>query len=205
MTNKAWIAGGVRLIKMMVELHRRGFQLLRICPYEYPLAWRLRIAPKSYFSVRNGAYIGSAGEHEVTSVEYATYSSADELKYFGWSKVEALDAEQLAGVFTNRFPRLCEAGSGPDWEYAGWLSELSGHVSRTKQLPFVMSEYFEPAPDELTYLPLRDYGGGGEISKFPLPPSVAPRDEALVEERDELRRKVGELMVKVKSAIDVLS
>jgi hypothetical protein len=49
----AWIAGGVRLIKMMVELHRRGLQLLRIFPYEYPLAWRLRIAPKSFFSSRN--------------------------------------------------------------------------------------------------------------------------------------------------------
>ncbi len=51
MTDKAWIAGGVRLIKMMVELHRRGFQLLRIFPYEYPLAWRLRIAPITSCSV----------------------------------------------------------------------------------------------------------------------------------------------------------
>ena len=82
---------------------------------------------------------------------------------------------------------------------------MSGHVSRTKRLPFVMAEYFEPAPDELTYLPLRDYSRGGEISEFPLPPSVAPRDDALVEERDELRRKVDELMMKVKSAIEVLS
>ena len=30
------------------------------------------------------------------------------------------------------------------WEYIGWLSELSGHVSHTRKLPFVVAEYFKP-------------------------------------------------------------
>ena len=192
---KAWIAGGVRLIKMMVELHRRGFQLLRIFPYEYPLAWRLKIAPRPFFSVRNGAYVDPLNFADL-DIEDATYSSSSGLKYFNLENVERLDAEHLAGEFARAFPRLCEAGLGRDWEYAGWLSELSGHISRTNVLPFVMAEYFEPDPNDLTYLPLRDYARGNEVTKFPLPPSSMETDRrGLREERDELRIRVGELRV----------
>jgi hypothetical protein len=103
-------------------------------------------------------------------------------------------------LFVERFARVCEAGSGRDWEYAGWLSELSGHVSRTRQLPFVQAEYFEPGPEELTYLPLRAYEGDRQIAEFPLPPSPDPGLRALVGERDDLRRLVAELEKKVVGA-----
>lgn len=196
--------GGVRLIKMMVELHRRGFQLLRIFPYEYPIAWRLKIAPKQCFSARNGAYIDLSSFGDQT-IEDATYSSSSGLKYFDLENVERLDAEHLAGEFARAFPRLCEAGLGRDWEYAGWLSELSGHVSRTHLLPFVMAEYFEPGPDDLTYLPLRDYSRSAEVTKFPLPPSSIELDQpALREEIDVLRIRVGELEFRIAAARDVL-
>jgi hypothetical protein len=175
MTELAWVSGGVRLLKMMVELHRRGLQRLRIFPYEYPLAWRLEVGPSSFFSTRNGAYVGSGA-----SPEFARHSSASELRYFGWEGVERCDAERLAKEFMKRFARLCEAGSGRDWEYSGWLSELSGHASRTRQLPFVLSEYFEPEPEKLTYLPLRDHERGHAVFEFPLPPSTSPREEALI-------------------------
>lgn len=59
MTDLAWVSGGIRLLKMMVELHRRGLQRLRIFPYERPMAWRLEIVPSSYFSKKNGAYVSS--------------------------------------------------------------------------------------------------------------------------------------------------
>jgi hypothetical protein len=200
----AWIVGGVRLVKMMVELHRRGFQLLRIFPYEYPIAWRLKIAPKSFFSARNGAYIDPSNFGDQT-IDDATYSSSSGLKYFNLENVERLDAEHLAGEFTRAFPRLCEAGLGRDWEYAGWLSELSGHISRTKLLPFVMAEYFEPCPDDLTYLPLRNYPRGNEITKFPLPPSSWETDpRGLSKERDELRIRVGELESRISAVRDML-
>jgi hypothetical protein len=49
----------------------------------------------------------------------------------------------------------------------------------------------------------------GWSGRAPAPPAinspVTPRDDALVEERDELRRKVDELMAKVRYAIKVLS
>jgi hypothetical protein len=37
----------LRVIRMVSELQRMGFQRLRIFPYEYPLAWRLCVAPRA--------------------------------------------------------------------------------------------------------------------------------------------------------------
>jgi len=136
--------------------------------------------------------------------ESATYSGADGFRYFGWGDVEHHDAEKLAGVFVSRFPGICAASEGRDWEYTGWLSELSGHVSRTRQLPFVAAEYFEPGPEELTYIPLRDYEKGGEVGRFPLPPPVASGERELIKERDDLRIRVEQLSTKVRKAIQLL-
>jgi hypothetical protein len=44
MTKDEHVLGGVRLIKMLVELHRRGYQRLRVFPY-MRFAWRLEFAP----------------------------------------------------------------------------------------------------------------------------------------------------------------
>lgn len=106
--------------------------------------------------------------------------------------------------FETRFPRLCEAGAGRDWEYAGWLSELSGHTSRTRQLPFVMAEYFEPGPESLTFLPLRAYERGGELLKFPLPPQSSGERESLIREREELRDEIKRLREKIAAAARAL-
>ncbi len=196
MADQIWVSGGIRLLKMMVELHRRGLQRLRIFPYEYPLAWRLEIAPSACFSEKNGAYAIGAPH----TAESARHTSANDLRYFGWEGVERFDAERLAKEFMTRFPRLCEEASGRDWEYAGWLSELSGHVSRTRQLPFVLSENFRPGPEELTFLPLRSYDDDWEIHEFPLPPQLWAGRDDLVRERDELRDEVGRLRTKITAA-----
>ena len=197
MTDLVWVSGGIRLLKMMVELHRRGLQWLRIFPYEYPLAWRLEIGPSSYFSKTNGAYAPNSTD---ASPEFARHSSSAELHYFGWDGVERFDAERLAKEFMLRLPRLCDEGSGRDWDYAGWLSELSGHASRTRQLPFVQAEYFEPGPEQLTFLPLRSYDRDWEVHEFPLPPQMSAGRDALVRERDELRDEVGRLRTKITAA-----
>ena len=69
-------------------------------------------------------------------------------------------------LFAERFCEVCEAGRGRDWEYAGWLTELIGHVSRTRLLPFVQAEYFEPGPEDLNFLPLKSYEAEGQIPNF---------------------------------------
>lgn len=66
-----WVRRGQRIIRMVGELHRMGFQRLRITPYMHPNAWRLAIGPRECFTSRNGA-VFMAGKWD----EVAIYSSA---------------------------------------------------------------------------------------------------------------------------------
>lgn len=159
----AAIRRGQRLIRMVSELHRLGYQRLRIMPYLHPLAWRLAIGPADVFSRRNGAWLED--QHFDNCV---VYSSASETSYFDWKDTHTDNARQLADKFVLRFPELCERGRGRDWAYAGWLSELLGALEREHAVPFIMEEYFEPAPQHLTYLPL--HRASGEKGSFDLPP-----------------------------------
>jgi hypothetical protein len=146
-----------------------GYQLARIMPYEYPIAFRIHVGPAANFSPRNGAY--TALEHHET-----TYTSGAERKYFGWTDAGQDDARELAKKFVQRFPRVAAECEGRDWAYAGWLLELSGLLERKpSRLPFILADYFEPEPLELKTLPLRVYGDlvgddDGRELDFPLPP-----------------------------------
>jgi hypothetical protein len=71
---------------------------------------------------------------------------------------------------------------------------------RTRMLSFVQAEYFEPGPEDLNFLPLKSYEAAGQISEFPLPPSIAPSFRGLVEERDSLRRSLAKLQRKLAAA-----
>ena len=119
-----WIRRGLRVIRMVSELHRMGHQLLRIQPYEYPLAWRCTVAPAAAFSALNGAFVPEDGG------QWPTYSSASENEYFGWTDAKADDARGLALRFAARFTEVTEAGRGRDWPYAGWLLELIGVLEK---------------------------------------------------------------------------
>lgn len=152
-----------RVIRMVSELHRLGYQRLRIMPYFYPLAYRVAIGPADAFSGRNGAY---AQDSELA--EFATYSSASEAKYFGWTDTQNDTARQLANKFVARFPVVCAQGQGRDWAYAGWLAELMGVLERQHALPFVIEEYFETPPEALDHLPL--WRADGARGRYDLPP-----------------------------------
>jgi hypothetical protein len=161
------------LIRMVSELHRLGYQRLRIMPYEYPLAWRLGIGPAEIFSQTNGAYVET---YELEQL--AVYSSASETSYFQWTDAHTDNARQLAEKFLLRFPSLCERAKGRDWAYAGWLSELLGVLEKERALPVVMEEYGQP-PTELRALPLRRYGANEGDRAFDLPP-LGHRPEPLI-------------------------
>jgi hypothetical protein len=158
-----------RIIRMVSELHRLGYQRARFMPYEYPIAFRIHVGAASRFSVENGAYTAEE-DHETT------YSSASSTSYFGWTDADQDSARELAEKFVQRFPRVAAECEGRDWAYAGWLLELTGLLERRpSRLPFTLAEHFEPGPLSLKALPLRVYGDlvgdddGGDLS-FPLPP-----------------------------------
>jgi len=156
-----------RVIRMVSDLHRLGYQRLRIMPYIYPLAWRVAIGPAVHFSERNGAW----SQHPLDEA-FATYSSASSNAYFGWTDARNDNARDLADKFIKRFPGVCAAGYGRDWAYAGWLCELIGAMEREHALPWVMEEHFPTPPEQLDHLPLRRMGDMHDL-EFPLPPSLS--------------------------------
>jgi hypothetical protein len=163
----------LRVIRMVSELHRLGFEKARIMPYEYPIAYRIAVGPAEICSPRNGAWV-SAGHDQ-----YALYSSAQGNACFGWDDAEADSAHALADKFVERFPAIVERCAGRDPAYARWLEALLGVLERNPgRLPSVMAEYMEPWGEDLRVLPLRLFwcgaapGNAGDMS-FDLPPPPA--------------------------------
>lgn len=177
-----WVRRSQRVIRMVAELHRLGYQRLRIMPYLHPNAWRLAVAPAEFFSKVNGAFIPL---NRLTERNVAIYSAAGAGDaYFDWLDAHGNDARALADKFIARFPDIASKGKGRDWAYAGWLAELVGFLEQGDWLPTVEWEYMKGSPDEQRELPiwlaqsdnltwdgLESTTAPGNPS-FPLPPGV---------------------------------
>lgn len=116
-----------RLLLMVGELHKRGYQELRICPSIAPSGqyWRCVITTADNISRDDGALMVDWHDEG----RFATYTSGQENDYFGWGRLQQ-NARQLADRFEQGFPRLCLAGRGRDWAYAGWYVEMLGLAER---------------------------------------------------------------------------
>jgi len=166
-----WARRSQRVIRMVSELHRLGYQRLRIMPYEAPLSWRCEIAPANRFSKSNPAY-APYNERASLGDEVTTYSAASGNQFFSWTDAEKDNARGLAEKFIERFPLTSAAGMGRDWCYAGWLAELVGYLERGALLPIVFTEFSEIPPEELRALPIHDLENPGALTMtFPLPPA----------------------------------
>ena len=77
-----------RVIRMVSELHKMGYQNLRVMPYMHPNAWRLAVGPKECFSSRNGARLNNS---EWGNVPIYT-AAGDGSEYFDWTDAKADDA-----------------------------------------------------------------------------------------------------------------
>lgn len=123
-----------RILLMVHELHKRGYQKLRVSPGHSPSGayWRCAISPASNFFVTNGAmcYDQDISVH---------YSTADENVFFGWHDAKELKASQLADLFQKRNPEMCLSTYGLDFPYAGWYTLFMGFVD-AGILPVAYSE-----------------------------------------------------------------
>lgn len=92
---EAAVAAAVRRLELVVALHERGHQLLRITPYMAPsgLFWRLEIRAA-----------GSAASYGWSTSDPAEPPSPDE--------------------FLATYPELAEAGRGSDPAYAAWVARV---------------------------------------------------------------------------------
>lgn len=147
-----------KVLRMVTELHVRGFQRLRIAPSMAPSGcyWRCSITPVTNISNRHGGRMLS------WDTLAAHYSSADKRKYFGWADAAHVTPSRLANLFIERFPRIAEAGRGSDWVYAGRYLEMLG-LTYPHSFPIAYADWNSP----LDYL--ASVGQRSDI-RIPLPP-----------------------------------
>ena len=113
-----------RLIAMVHELHKAGYQRIRILPSMAPsgMHWRCRISDAGNFTADGLELRGGAADR------VAVYTSADGALYFGWEDGATLTARLLARRFLKACPAIAAHGAGRDWPYAGWLTDVLGRA-----------------------------------------------------------------------------
>jgi hypothetical protein len=124
------------VLRMVSELHVRGYQRLRIAPGMAPsgLYWRCAITPVTNISSLHGAMLAD------WDVLTAAYTSGQRDKYFDWQDASHATPSQLADLFISRFPDIVTAGQGSDWSYAGWYLEML-HLTYPNSLPIVYADW----------------------------------------------------------------
>jgi len=140
-----YIRRAVRVLAMVGELHRRGYQKLRVMPFLSPsgISWRCWIGPDTLFYRNHGAILCETsatldGSREGQSTTLlARYSSGEENQYFGWDDAEQDDARSLADKFLDRFRALSHRGKWRNYAYAGWYQRLLG-LSEQGWMPVVL-------------------------------------------------------------------
>lgn len=161
---EAYIRWSTRLLAMVGELHKQGFQQLRIFTYMTSGGhWRCEITIADE--------IPTGGDLWAESSQFkAVYSSAMKNKYFDWTDAQNDSARELAAKFLLRFPDLVERGRGQDWLYAGWFQYMLG-IAEQGHIPVSFgsnSDYKYPNR-------LRTVSTNDDEVTLTLPPGVEPR------------------------------
>lgn len=173
-----------RVVTMLSELHKAGFQLLRVMPSMSPSGahWRLAIGPVELFHRNHGAIMVSEFDLKSSSKQklealvrgVALYSSgqAGDGSFFGWQDAKQDDARELAYKFLQRFPLLAEHGRGWDYAYAGWYQRFCGLVEQGF-FPYCFADTESPSRHGLHISNMRpaSWGEYHEPPKLPLPPA----------------------------------
>jgi hypothetical protein len=139
----------IRVLSMIHELHKAGYQRLRVLPFLSPSGayWRAWITSSDNVAADGFTLIDWDPEDRGQVV--AKYTSGQEAGYFGWTDAAAMSARQLAQRFVERFPSICERSVGLDWAYAGWLTDVLGHAERAENgggLVYLITDgYIDPS------------------------------------------------------------
>ena len=150
---------GLRVLRLVHELHKRGYQLLRIAPGMSPSGchWRCSITPRANILSIHGARLKDFDR------PVAHYTSAQDNEYFGWTDAKHDTVLQLAERFAERYPEILEASYGDDWSYVGWYVRMLGYAERSF-FPISYADWYDAEPDP-RFLPLL-----GTESDLPMPP-----------------------------------
>ncbi len=153
---------GTRLLAMVHELHKVGYQQLRICAGRSVdcETWLCHLLPAQ--DVRDDGWMPRTLQRSLL------YTSANGAAYFGWTDAANDDARTLAAKFLDRCPDLAAASAGTDWAYAGWLTTVLGeaehgrlpefyggldfdlpHAATPTPPPWANPEEWQPPPEEI--------------------------------------------------------
>jgi hypothetical protein len=129
-----------KVVRMVADLHLRGYQRLRIVPFIYETgSWRCGVTPVSNVLAAHGAM---AADYDPGILPQ--YSSAMGRDFFGWTDARHAPIPRLAELFIQRFPAVVREGYGSDWTYAGWFLEML-HLTYPATLPIAHGNYSEPS------------------------------------------------------------
>lgn len=125
-----------RLLLMVHELHKAGYQRLRIHPglSGSGMDWRCNITyagnvEADGFSIRN---------FDIDEGLVAPFTSASSETPFGWQDGSALSARKMAMRFIGAFPIIVRRSVGRDWPYAGWLTDVLGRAEQGRWQDFLV-------------------------------------------------------------------
>ena len=123
-----------RFLATIHELHKLGYQGVRISPGRSPSGahWRCAVAAASTMR-RDGWSL-------ISDSDAAHHSSADGARVFGWEDAPRKSPPRLARMFVERFPRLAADGTGMDYAYAGWFAAMLGAAEHGR-LPVFYADY----------------------------------------------------------------
>lgn len=115
-----------RLLMMVHELHKVGYQKVQIFPYMAPSgsSWRCVITVSGNIKYNSNSYDLLDESSDISAI----YSSASGSLYFDWQDTQQDNARQLAQKFIERYPEIARQGKGFDYPYAGWFSLILGYT-----------------------------------------------------------------------------
>lgn len=146
-----------RVLRAVHELHRKGYQRLRVIPYFGSTNhWRCVVTYSGAVCSQHGAWGPEDGYW------CAKYTSAMGNEYFEWPDAKNDTAVDLAAKLLDRFPHLRHLGAGRDWSYVGWYTEMMTYADRG-ELPVAVG--FDGDADP-RFLPTTEFMDSG----LPMPP-----------------------------------
>ena len=155
-----------RILRVVQELHLRGYQRLRIAPgmSASGMHWRCSVTPVSNILRSHGARMKD------WDGPVANYTTGMELEFLGWKDaLRKTPSALLAHLFLKRFPSIAEQGRGSDWPYAGWYVEML-HLTYPDALPYCNSDWRDDPSDCVPTV-------GRRKVRIPLPPPGEAPDE----------------------------
>ena len=106
-----------RVLRMVSELHKLGFQGLRIYPYQGAVGnWRVEIHPSNHFASDNSLQLETASLSRIKPARHSVGESG-ETYFLDWRDSDTDNSQQLAKKFIARFPELCETSKVRNWSY----------------------------------------------------------------------------------------